>query len=196
MLAPAIARPLSSVIGRPLARLLGEPGKLGRENSMRSPRRTAQTASALMVGLALVVRDSGVRRVAVQVGHQQRRPGDQRRPHRDRRSGPGQLSNSVPAGGVGRAGRHRDHHRLPGPVRVPESRCPRSPRCRPQNLADTVILRMTSGTAAALAQGELLIDSTTATVEAPGGRATRSRCGSRRRARRSCGSAGSTRPTP
>jgi putative ABC transport system permease protein len=54
ILAPAIARPLSSVIGRPLARLLGEPGKLGRENSMRSPRRTAQTAAALMVGLALV----------------------------------------------------------------------------------------------------------------------------------------------
>jgi putative ABC transport system permease protein len=54
MLSPAIARPLSSVIGRPLARLLGEPGKLGRENSMRSPRRTAQTASALMIGLALV----------------------------------------------------------------------------------------------------------------------------------------------
>src|SRR5712691_1380073 len=54
MLSPAIARPISSVIGRPLARVLGEPGKLGRENSMRSPRRTAQTASALMVGLALV----------------------------------------------------------------------------------------------------------------------------------------------
>ena len=54
MLAPAVARPLSSAIGRPLARLLGEPGQLGRENSMRSPRRTAQTASALMVGLALV----------------------------------------------------------------------------------------------------------------------------------------------
>ena len=54
MLSPAIARPVSSVIGRPLARVLGEPGKLGRENSMRSPRRTAQTASALMVGLALV----------------------------------------------------------------------------------------------------------------------------------------------
>ena len=53
-LAPAVARPMSSVIGRPLARLLGVAGKLGRENSMRSPRRTAQTASALMVGLALV----------------------------------------------------------------------------------------------------------------------------------------------
>ena len=54
MLAPAIARPLSGVLGRPLAALLGTPGQLGRENSMRSPRRTAQTASALMVGLALV----------------------------------------------------------------------------------------------------------------------------------------------
>jgi putative ABC transport system permease protein len=54
MLAPSVARPVSSVVGRPLARLLGISGKLGRENSMRSPRRTAQTASALMVGLALV----------------------------------------------------------------------------------------------------------------------------------------------
>ncbi len=53
-LAPAVARPMSSVIGRPLAGLLGMSGRLGRENSMRSPRRTAQTASALMVGLALV----------------------------------------------------------------------------------------------------------------------------------------------
>ncbi len=41
ILAPAVARPLSSVIGRPLARLGGVPGRLGRENSMRSPRRTA-----------------------------------------------------------------------------------------------------------------------------------------------------------
>ena len=45
---------MASFIGRPLARLLGMSGRLGRENSMRSPRRTAQTASALMVGLALV----------------------------------------------------------------------------------------------------------------------------------------------
>jgi len=54
MLAPVVARPMSSVLGRPLARTLGMAGKLGRENSMRSPRRTAQTSSALMVGLALV----------------------------------------------------------------------------------------------------------------------------------------------
>jgi putative ABC transport system permease protein len=54
MLAPLVARPMSSVLGRPLARILGVSGRLGRENSMRSPRRTAQTSSALMVGLALV----------------------------------------------------------------------------------------------------------------------------------------------
>ena len=54
MLAPLVARPMSSVLGRPLAAALGVAGQLGRENSMRSPRRTAQTASALMIGLALV----------------------------------------------------------------------------------------------------------------------------------------------
>ena len=54
LLAPIVARPMSSALGRPLSAVLGAPGKLGRENSMRSPRRTAQTAAALMVGIALV----------------------------------------------------------------------------------------------------------------------------------------------
>ena len=56
MLAPIVARPIAGTLGRPLAALLGTPGRLGRANSMRSPRRTAQTAPppALMVGLALV----------------------------------------------------------------------------------------------------------------------------------------------
>ncbi len=53
-LAPLIARPLSGLIGRPAAALFGVPGKLGRRNSMRSPQRTAQTAAALMIGLAMV----------------------------------------------------------------------------------------------------------------------------------------------
>jgi putative ABC transport system permease protein len=53
-LIPLAARPLSGAIGRPLAALRGVPGRLGRENSMRNPRRTAQTAAALMIGLALV----------------------------------------------------------------------------------------------------------------------------------------------
>jgi putative ABC transport system permease protein len=54
MLVPLLARPVSSALGRPLAAILGPPGKLGRENSMRNPLRTAQTAAALMIGLALV----------------------------------------------------------------------------------------------------------------------------------------------
>ena len=54
MLAPIVARPMAGALGRPLAAVLGTPGRLGRENSMRSPRRTAQTAAALMVGMALV----------------------------------------------------------------------------------------------------------------------------------------------
>jgi putative ABC transport system permease protein len=55
LLALTVARPISSVLGRPLTRVLGISGHLGRENSMRSPRRTAQTSAALMVGLALVL---------------------------------------------------------------------------------------------------------------------------------------------
>jgi putative ABC transport system permease protein len=53
-LVPAIAAPLASALGRPLARTLGVAGRLGRRNSARNPRRTAQTAGALMIGLALV----------------------------------------------------------------------------------------------------------------------------------------------
>jgi len=52
-LSPLIARPVVGLLGRPLS-LLGAPSALGRANAMRSPRRTAATASALMIGLALV----------------------------------------------------------------------------------------------------------------------------------------------
>jgi putative ABC transport system permease protein len=54
MLAPLFARPVAAMIGLPM-RAAGISGKLGRENSMRNPRRTAATASALMIGLGLVV---------------------------------------------------------------------------------------------------------------------------------------------
>jgi putative ABC transport system permease protein len=54
MLTPLFARPLAGVIGLPIRRT-GVPGKLGEENSRRNPRRTAATASALMIGLGLVV---------------------------------------------------------------------------------------------------------------------------------------------
>jgi len=54
MLTPMIARPVAGAVGTPIRRT-GVPGKLGRENAMRNPRRTAATASALMIGLGLVV---------------------------------------------------------------------------------------------------------------------------------------------
>ncbi|HEX7463867.1 MAG TPA: FtsX-like permease family protein, partial [Actinomycetota bacterium] len=54
MLTPLIARPVAGALGVPI-RAVGITGKLGRENAMRNPRRTAATASALMIGLGLVV---------------------------------------------------------------------------------------------------------------------------------------------
>lgn len=55
VLAPLAASPLADFIGWPLPRLFGISGQLARENTKRQPRRTASTASALMVGVALVV---------------------------------------------------------------------------------------------------------------------------------------------
>jgi putative ABC transport system permease protein len=55
VLSPFIARPLAAFIGAPARALAGMTGRLGRENAMRNPRRTASTAAALMIGLGLVV---------------------------------------------------------------------------------------------------------------------------------------------
>ena len=54
ILSPLIARPLARLIGWPFAKAFRLPGTLARENAMRNPRRTASTAAALMIGLALV----------------------------------------------------------------------------------------------------------------------------------------------
>ena len=160
-LSPAIARPLSSVIGRPLPRLLGVSGKLGRENSMRSPRRTAQTAAALMVGLALV---SAMAVFGASLSKSATSSADQALSADIivTATGSGELSNSVPATasavpGVTVAssfyqGRFEFQNSLASLVAVSTN-----------HLADTVILRMTAGSPAALDSGELLIDSTTAT---------------------------------
>ena len=55
MFSPRLVRPLASVIGWPLERLRGLTGRLARENAVRKPGRTAVTAGALMIGLAVVV---------------------------------------------------------------------------------------------------------------------------------------------
>ncbi len=53
-LSPLFAGPVAHVLGAPIAKVFGEPGKLARENATRNPFRTASTASALVIGLALV----------------------------------------------------------------------------------------------------------------------------------------------
>lgn len=52
LLLPLLSRPIAGLLAAPMARRVV--GKLGRENARRNPRRTAATAAALMVGIALV----------------------------------------------------------------------------------------------------------------------------------------------
>ena len=52
-LGPVVARPAAALLGSPLAVLRGS-GRFARRNAMRNPRRTAGSASALMVGTAVV----------------------------------------------------------------------------------------------------------------------------------------------
>ena len=54
MNASRVVRPLASVLGAPARSIGGAPGILARDNATRNPSRTASTASALMIGLALV----------------------------------------------------------------------------------------------------------------------------------------------
>ena len=54
MLSPLLARPAATVLTWPMRRLGRFTARLAKENAERSPRRTASTASALMIGLTLV----------------------------------------------------------------------------------------------------------------------------------------------
>jgi putative ABC transport system permease protein len=54
VLGPSIARPSARWLGAPIAAWRGVTGKMARENSMRNPKRTARTAAALTIGVALV----------------------------------------------------------------------------------------------------------------------------------------------
>jgi putative ABC transport system permease protein len=163
MLAPALAGPLSNLIGRPLARTLGVGGRLGRENSVRSPRRTAQTASALMVGLALVS-------VMAVFGASASRSATSSVDNAVRAdlivttssgNGSGEFGTSIPklaagvngvtASSIVYGGQFEVRHEVETLRAVSAS-----------GLAQTVILRMTGGSAAAIGSGGLLIDTNTA----------------------------------
>ena len=54
LLSPKLVAPLAALVGRPLERVRGVPARIAHENSVRNPGRTASTAAALMIGLALV----------------------------------------------------------------------------------------------------------------------------------------------
>ena len=167
MLAPIVARPMASAIGRPLARLLGISGKLGRENSMRSPRRTAQTSSALMVGLALV---STIAVFGASLSKSATSSVD------NAVSADYIITSSGQAAPAGSATRWpAAAARVPGVTAVStvysgqfEFRRALSnlTAVSTDHLPDTVILRMDSGAGApALAAGQLLIDTTTANTK-------------------------------
>jgi putative ABC transport system permease protein len=51
---PLLGRPVVAIVGMAYRRMFGTVGRLAEQNAMRNPRRTAATASALMVGLTLV----------------------------------------------------------------------------------------------------------------------------------------------
>ncbi len=54
ILGPILARPVAALLGTPIAHLRGTAGAIARQNAMRNPKRTARTASSLMIGVALV----------------------------------------------------------------------------------------------------------------------------------------------
>jgi putative ABC transport system permease protein len=160
ILAASLASPLSSLIGRPLAR--GVPGKLGRENSMRNPRRTAQTASALMVGMALV---SVVAVFGASLSKSATSSVDNAISANlllTSSNGAAQVSSTVPAiaaavpGVTAEATAYQGQFEVRGDVESLTS-------VPPDNLAATVTVHFTAGGPSALASGELLIDTTTAT---------------------------------
>jgi putative ABC transport system permease protein len=166
MLSPAVARPMASVIGRPLARLLGTSGQLGRENSMRSPRRTAQTASALMVGLALV---SAIAVFGASLSRSATSSVDNAISANlivstTNNAGSGSFSQSVPQVAASVPGvtaattiygdQFEFRNSLESILAIGT-----------QHMAQTVILNVTAGSARALAAGDLLIDTTTANAD-------------------------------
>ncbi len=162
ILLPAVARPLSSAIGSPLAALGGVPGQLGRENSMRNPRRTAQTAAALTIGIALV---SAIAVLGASLSTSARQSVDSAVRADYIVSGSGGFSKSVvPA-----------VSQLPG-VRTAttiyqgqfefEGSLSTLVAATPADLERTVTLHVTAGSGApAMAAGQLLIDTTTASAD-------------------------------
>ncbi len=166
MLAPAVARPMASAIGRPLARLLGTSGRLGRENSMRSPRRTAQTSAALMVGLALV---SAIAVFGASLSKSATSSVDNAISadlivSSTNKSGSGSFSTTVPKVAAAVPGVTASSTVYGDQFEVRNS-LESLLGIGTKNLSQTVILNMAAGSSRALANGDLLVDTNTANAQ-------------------------------
>ena len=107
VLGPVAVRPAAAVLGAPIAALRGVGGRLARDNALRNPRRTAATASALMVGVAVAT-------LFTVIGASLKASADAGRgPHANRRPGglPARVRRQRRAGRVQPAARGR-----PGPA--------------------------------------------------------------------------------
>ena len=130
VLAPLLSRPLIALAGKVTTPFFGVGGKLAEQNALRNPRRTAATASALMIGLALITgltvgghsAESAMAKEATQGLTADYKVNQQHRPRARR----GRRRQDRP-GAWGRRGRprHHDAARHPGRVR-------RDHRHRPQ----------------------------------------------------------------
>ena len=159
---PLLARPLSSALGRPLVRTLGVPGRLGRENSMRNPRRTAQTAAALMVGLSLV---STIAVLGASLSASAKNEVDSAINADYIVTGKGGFSKSVVPAVSRVPGVATSTVVYQGQFEVGNSLV-NLVAATPRGLASTVSLHLTAGRgAAAMAAGQLLVDSHTASSD-------------------------------
>ena len=114
VLGPVLARPVASMFGLPL-RMRGLSGELATRNAMRNPKRTARTASSLMIGVGAGRVHHGVRRFGEDLDGRLARVRVHRDAHRRGRSD-GQLVRAEPRPGR-RTARHRwCRRRHPGPA--------------------------------------------------------------------------------
>jgi putative ABC transport system permease protein len=162
LLSPLLAGPLSRVLGGPLVGVLGVPGRLGRENSTRNPRRTAQTAAALMVGLSLV---STIAVLGASLSASAKTSVDSAISADYIVTGQGGFSKSVVPAVSRLPGVNTTTVVYQGQFDVGRSLSMLT-AATPADLASTVSLHMTAGSGApAMAAGELLVDTTTATKD-------------------------------
>ena len=162
LLSPLLAGPLSGVLGRPLVGVLGVPGRLGRENSARNPRRTTQTAAALMVGLSLV---SSIAVLGASLSASAKTSVDSAISADYIVTGKGGFSKSVVPAVSRLPGVSTTTVVYQGQFEVRRSLSTLT-AATPAHLASTVSLHMTAGSGApAMAAGELLVDTTTATKD-------------------------------